>query len=152
LVWAAIGAIMLGREEALRAAKTGQSPPQTISIVIPTLNEARALPETVRHARTLPEVREIIVVDGGSSDDTCRMAEELGCTVIPSAAGRGAQLRLGAARASGDVVLLLHADTWLPPHAGHAALNCLRDVTVVAAGFWKRFHCRKFLLLGSRCK
>jgi rSAM/selenodomain-associated transferase 2 len=150
LIWAAVGALMLWHEQSLRAGKAGQPLPQTISIVIPTLNEARALPETVRRARALPEVREIIVVDGGSSDETRRIAEELGCKVILSPAGRGAQLRVGAARASGDVVLLLHADTWLPPQSGHAALNCLRDVTVVAGGFWKRFHSRKLLLLGSR--
>src|SRR5713226_7656068 len=66
--------------------------------------------------------------------------------------GRGGQMRAGARQTQGDVVLLLHADTWLPPEAGHAVMNCLRDNTVVAGGFWKRFNHTPFLLLGSRWK
>lgn len=61
-------------------------------------------------------------------------------------------MRLGAAQAVGDVVLLLHADTTIPPEAGQAALNCLRDASVVAGGFWKVFRKTTFLLLGSRWK
>src|SRR6266540_4763724 len=70
-----------------------------ISIVIPTLNETAELPETLRRARAIPEVCEIIVVDGGSHDATCQLAAESGCTVLTAPAGRGGQLRLGASRA-----------------------------------------------------
>jgi len=151
-VWGGVGAFVLWREEAVRAKVAGRSIPQTISVVIPALNEASNLPDTVRRVRTLPEVTEIIVVDGGSRDRTRDVAGELGCRVFTNDGGRGGQMRLGAARARGDVVMLLHADTWLPPNAGHAALNCLRDVTVVAGGFWKTFQQSPVLLLGSRCK
>jgi rSAM/selenodomain-associated transferase 2 len=125
-------------------------PLQTISVVIPTLNEETSLSETVRHARTNPEVCEIIVVDGGSQDDTRTVAERLGCRVLESPPGRGRQMRLGASGARGDLVLLLHADTWLPPEAGRAALNCLRDPSVVAGGFWKSFRDGSWLMRGSR--
>lgn len=126
------------------------SPLQSISVIIPTLNEAESLPETVRRARANPEVCEIIVVDGGSRDNTRAGAEGLGCRVLESAPGRGGQMRIGAAQARGDVVLLLHADTWLPPEAGRMALESLRDPTVVAGGFWKSFRDGSWLMLGSR--
>src|SRR6185436_3383206 len=63
---------------------------------------------------------------------------------------RGAQMRAGAASANGDLILFVHADTWLPANAGVAVLNCLRDPTVVGGGFWKSFRERTFLMLGSR--
>jgi rSAM/selenodomain-associated transferase 2 len=152
LVWAAVGAIVLWREELLFARRGHYPLPQSVSVVIPTLNEALNLPETVRLIRCSPEVSEIIVADGGSSDETCQIAEQLGCRVITSRAGRGGQLRLGAAAATGDVILLLHADTSVPPQAGHAVLNCLRDAAVVAGGFWKVFRSPMPLLLGSKVK
>ena len=61
-------------------------------------------------------------------------------------------MRLGAAGATGDVVLLLHADTWLPPHAGRAALDCLQRPGVVAGGFWKSFRDAPWLMRGSRLR
>ncbi len=152
LAWAAVGAGVLWREEIFFAPRAGRPLPRTISVVIPTLNEAAALPETVRRARAVPEVCEILVVDGGSGDATRELAAALGCRVLSHPAGRGGQLRLGAGQAVGDVVLLLHADTWLPPHAGGAVLNCLRDERVVAGGFWKRFQQTPLLLLGARWK
>jgi rSAM/selenodomain-associated transferase 2 len=150
VVWAGAGALMLWREEGWQPKSALRAAPRTISVVIPTLNEAQALSETIRRAQSLLEVTEIIVVDAGSSDGTAAIAARLGCRVIAGQGGRGAQMRLGAQQASGDVIMLLHADTWLPPHAGRAALNCLRDTTVVAGGFWKRFRDGPLLLLGSR--
>ena len=127
-------------------------PARFISVVIPALNEAVALPETVRRARASAEVSEIIVVDGGSTDGTPRLATELGCRVFPSPRGRGAQMRLGAAQATGDVILLLHADTHLPPHAGRAILHALRDPTTVGGGFWKVFDQPRWFMRGSRLR
>lgn len=152
LAWAGIGAFVFWREESLQGRRASRPLPQTLSIIIPTLNEAEALPETVRRAQALPEVMEIIVVDGGSHDTTREVAEELGCRLLTSAPGRGGQMRLGAAQARGDVIVLLHADTWLPAEAGHALLNCLRDAMVVGGGFWKIFRQGSILLLGSRWK
>ena len=126
--------------------------PSTISIVIPTLNEAAELPETLRRARANAEVCEIIVVDGGSRDDTRLLAEKAGCVVLSAPAGRGGQLRLGASRGRGEIVLLLHADTWLPPEAGRAALESSRDPAVVGGGFWKEFRDPSWLMRGSRAR
>ena len=78
-----------------------------LSVIIPTLNEASELPETLKRARAIPEVKEIIVVDAGSTDDTKAIAREHNCIVIESEPSRGKQLRLGAQRASGAVILFL---------------------------------------------
>ena len=110
------------------------------------------MPTTIAHVRHNESIREIIVVDGGSTDRTPEIAEQLGCHVLTSKAGRGGQMRAGAAAASGDIVLLLHPDTWLPPHATRAMLDCLRDHAVVGGGFWKEFRDSPFLLLGSKWK
>ena len=112
----------------------------TLSVIIPTLNEASELPETLKRARAIPEVKEIIVVDAGSTDDTRAIAREHNCIVIESEPSRGKQLRLGAQRASGDVVLFLHADTWLPENAGAVIAKSLSGPLVVVGGFYKRFR------------
>jgi len=152
VAWGGVGAMVLWWEEALRAKRAGQPVPSTISVVIPTFDDAAVLPETVRRAKALPEVREVIVVDGNSHDGTRSVAEELGCRVFSHAAEHGERLRYGAAQATGDVVMLLHAGTYLPPRAGHAALNCLRDETVVAGGFWKKSLRKAVFLSGSLWK
>src|SRR5262249_46489439 len=95
LFWALIGALLLWSEEARRRAPPLLS--RGITVVIPTLNEATALKETVRQAQGVPEVSEIIVVDGGSHDGTVDLASELGCIVLVGQPGRGGQMRQGAA-------------------------------------------------------
>jgi len=126
--------------------------PPAISIIIPTLNETAELPETLRRARAIPEVCEIIVVDGGSHDETRELASQSGCAVFTAPAGRGGQLRVGASHACGEIVLLLHADTWLPPEAGRAALACCRHPDVVGGGFWKVFRDPSWLMHGARAR
>jgi hypothetical protein len=61
-------------------------------------------------------------------------------------------MRLGAERATGDVVLFLHADSWVTPEAGTAIYSALKDRGVVAGGFWKVFREKHLLLRGSRFK
>lgn len=83
-----------------------------LSIIIPTLNEERTLRETL--ASISSHAHEVIIVDGGSKDDTVRIAHKYASVVIGSKPGRGIQQHTGACRAQGEVLLFLHADTWLP--------------------------------------
>jgi rSAM/selenodomain-associated transferase 2 len=85
----------------------------TISIIVPALNEASGIAATLRRARQ-PGVREIIVVDGGSTDHTRALAQELADVVCSAPRGRARQMNGGAERAAGDILLFLHADTLLP--------------------------------------
>ena len=91
--------------------------PQTtsgrISIIIPTWNEAENITQTLQRLSNIPDV-EIIVADGGSTDKTVEIAQAAGVHVINCNAGRGKQMNAGAALASGEVLLFLHADTQLP--------------------------------------
>jgi rSAM/selenodomain-associated transferase 2 len=150
--WALIGGAVLARETSVQERVKPRGDAASISVIIPALNEADSLPTTISHLRQNEAIREVIVVDGGSSDRTPEIAEQLGCRVLASKPGRGGQMRAGANAASGDVILLLHADTWLPPHATRALLDCLRDRAVVAGGFWKEFRESPLLLLGSKWK
>ena len=84
-----------------------------LSVIIPALNEEQALPATL-HPLTREQPLEIIVVDGGSRDRTREIAAAAGTLVLHSSRGRAAQMNAGAARATGDTLLFLHADTILP--------------------------------------
>jgi rSAM/selenodomain-associated transferase 2 len=121
-----------------------------ISVVILALNEAAELPATLRRARAVPEVAEVILSDGGSTDATRDIAAETGARVVTGAKGRGHQLRLGAQQATGEVVLLLHADTWLPADVGAAIASALRDPRAVGGACFKAFRDPHWLMRGSR--
>ena len=84
-----------------------------ISIVIPALNEAGTIAQVLAHIQPLPNV-EVILVDGGSSDDTVSIVQGLGAKVISSEKGRAHQMNVGAKAATGEILLFLHADTFLP--------------------------------------
>jgi rSAM/selenodomain-associated transferase 2 len=85
-----------------------------LSIIIPTLNEAQQLPRLLRQLQMQREVQlDLIVCDGGSSDDTPMLAQQLGARVVTSARGRGHQMNAGAAQARGEFLLFLHADSQL---------------------------------------
>jgi rSAM/selenodomain-associated transferase 2/rSAM/selenodomain-associated transferase 1 len=88
-------------------------PLERISIIIPTLNEASNLAKTLASTSNAADV-EVIVVDGGSTDKTIEVARSWGIEVLLSTPGRARQMNTGAARASGDILLFLHADTRLP--------------------------------------
>lgn len=87
----------------------------TLSIIVPTLNEASGI---VAHLAALQALRqrgtEVIVVDGGSTDGTPALAAPWADAVVPGRRGRAAQMNAGARLARGTVLLFLHADTRLP--------------------------------------
>jgi rSAM/selenodomain-associated transferase 2 len=89
----------------------------TLSVIIPVYNEAAGLGRTLAALQALPGDLEILVIDGGSLDDTVEIASRMGVTVASAPKGRAAQMNHGASLARGDVFLFLHADTELPADA-----------------------------------
>ncbi|WP_430906449.1 TIGR04283 family arsenosugar biosynthesis glycosyltransferase [Maribacter sp. 2-571] len=88
-----------------------------ISIIIPVLNEAEHIGSTLTYLKRYGDsniILETLVIDGGSTDSTAEIAEEMGATVIFSERGRSKQLNLGASMARGTIFYFLHVDT-LPP-------------------------------------
>jgi rSAM/selenodomain-associated transferase 2 len=106
----------------------------TVSVIIPTLNEEPVLAATLERARQTG-VHEIIVVDGGSTDQTRAVAARRADTVIAARRGRAAQMNAGAALASGDVLLFLHADTLLPEGFAPAVNRACAKPGVVGGRF-----------------
>lgn len=90
-----------------------------VSIVVPTLDEAAELPRLLDHIAQLRGDFEVIVADGGSTDGTPEqaMAHRTSPRVVTAPRGRAHQMNAGAAAATGDPIVFLHADTRLPPAA-----------------------------------
>jgi glycosyltransferase involved in cell wall biosynthesis len=110
-----------------------------VSVVVPVLDEAAALPALLDHLAGLAGRFEVIVADGGSQDGTTAIAEAGGVRLVHAPRGRAAQQNAGARAATGDVVVFLHADTRLPADA-HARLHdALEDPAVVGGNFALRF-------------
>jgi rSAM/selenodomain-associated transferase 2 len=84
--------------------------PQSISVIIPTLNEEEILGRCIDSLRNRTGLAEIIVADSGSVDKTRHVAINRGCRVVESRVGRGIQIKEGIKAASGDVLIVLHAD------------------------------------------
>lgn len=84
-----------------------------VSVIIPTIDEAALVGRAITSAQQAG-ADEVIVVDGGSADDTAGKAESLGARVLTAAPGRASQQNAGAFAAQGDVLLFLHADCQLP--------------------------------------
>jgi rSAM/selenodomain-associated transferase 2 len=112
----------------------------TLSIVLPTFQEAGRIGGTVDAARALGSDVEIIVVDGGSRDGTPAIARRHGARVIEARdRGRAQQMNQGAQAAGGEVLLFLHADTLLPADARSAIAAVLADPAVAGGCFRLRF-------------
>ncbi|AFZ12428.1 glycosyl transferase family 2 [Crinalium epipsammum PCC 9333] len=88
---------------------------ERISIIIPVLNEENTIIQTLSNLENASNI-EIIVVDGGSKDETIAVAKSFGVQVISSGLGRATQMNMGATVATGDILLFLHADTRIPPN------------------------------------
>ncbi|TAL53312.1 TIGR04283 family arsenosugar biosynthesis glycosyltransferase [Pandoraea sp.] len=113
--------------------------PLSLSIVVPVLNEAAGIAAALRRLAPLRALgAEVIVVDGGSHDATRELAKPHADRLLTAPRGRAAQMNAGAALAHGDVLLFLHADTYLPADAHHRMTDALQDRTHV----WGRFDVR----------
>lgn len=108
----------------------------SISIILPVINDADGIVDALRPLQSLRHegIAEIIVVDGGSRDDTVSLATAWADAVIQARPGRGRQMNAGAALATGKIFLFLHADTRLPDDAAQAIRNA-----VGSGASWGRF-------------
>src|SRR5690606_19685969 len=104
-----------------------------LSVIIPTLNEAVRIGETIARVRDAGEC-EIVVADGGSDDGT-REAAASADQCLNAPRGRAVQMDAGAAACSGDVLLFLHADCWPNPGAVTAIETVLADESVIGGAF-----------------
>ncbi len=116
-----------------------------LSVIIPTLNEADNIAACLTSIRYQAVDTEIIVVDGGSSDETVRLAAPH-ATVIAGPRGRARQMNLGARHATGDVFLFLHADSRLHPAALAYLAQVMRDPRIVGGTFTLWFDTDHVLL------
>ena len=98
----------------------------SLSIIIPVLNEAESIPALLDSLQPLRRRgAEVVVVDGGSSDDTADLARAGADQVLLSAPGRARQMNAGAAAARGEILCFLHADSRLPEGADGLMINGL---------------------------
>ena len=124
-----------------------QSRPPAVSVIIPVINESATLPPTLAAIRSHVLPFEIIVVDGGSLDETAAIAQARGARVVPSSRRQRAfQLNLGAHHARGEILLFLHADTLLPEGALDQVAYRLRDPQKVGGAFARRYDSSSWLL------
>ena len=119
--------------------RTMQAELQRVSVIIPTLNEAAHLPETLRHVAAA-KPHEIIIADGGSTDATLGIATEAGARIVRSERGRGVQMNAGASAATGELLFFLHADTLPPANYPEAIRETLSHPQNIAGAF--RFSLR----------
>lgn len=115
-----------------------------LSIIVPTLNEAAQITEALAAARNAAPHAEIIVADGGSSDDTVTLAAQL-AQIVYAPRGRARQMNAGAQHAQGEILLFLHADTRLPTNAVERITDVLADSRVVGGGFALRFDAQGWM-------
>jgi rSAM/selenodomain-associated transferase 2 len=118
-----------------------------VSVVIPTYNEEKALPETLQVLFRQPGEYEVIVVDGGSTDRTSEVVREFSLQpsalntlrLLSSPKGRAIQMNAGAKIANGEWLLFLHADTLLPACAMQRLSQLEADLKIQAGGFMHQF-------------
>lgn len=113
----------------------------SLSVIIPARNAAAALPGTLASLEAGGDalVREVLVVDGGSSDGTAEVARRLGAALVACPPGRGIQLARGAQEAAGSWLLFLHADTRLGPGWAEAVGRFIADPAHERAAAYFRF-------------
>jgi rSAM/selenodomain-associated transferase 2 len=105
-----------------------------ISIIIPVINEAKVLRNTLGRLYLTPD-EELIVVDGGSTDKTVSIAKEFTDKVFITKTGRASVMNYGAGKADGDILLFLHADCILPDNAFKTIRETLNRQETAAGAF-----------------
>jgi rSAM/selenodomain-associated transferase 2 len=105
-----------------------------VSIIVPTLNEAQGLTETLTQIQQLFPY-ELVVSDGGSNDGTLEIAEEFTENVVKGSTGRALQMNAGARVANGDIFLFLHADSCIEPASYEKMLHSLGSSEKIGGAF-----------------
>jgi rSAM/selenodomain-associated transferase 2 len=118
-----------------------------ISVIIPALNESEAIHAAISSIKTAADdvPFEIIVVDGDAAGSTIQHISDAEVIIIISPRGRAVQMNAGATRASGDVLLFLHADTVLPPKALASIVEALSDKCFIGGAFDLAIQNRRFI-------
>jgi rSAM/selenodomain-associated transferase 2 len=116
------------------------------SIIIPTLNEEKFLPRVLTNLQKFTEELEIIISDGGSTDNTVKIAENLGDKVCCSKKGKGMQMNKAATGSNGEVLVFLHADTFLPDDAFYLINKFFFTSKIDIATFKMKFDSENFLM------
>jgi len=111
----------------------------SVSVIIPALNEERSIGAVLDAAARVSGTVEVIVVDGGSTDETRRVAAGRGARVVTAERGRGSQMHAGALAASGGAFWFVHADTLVPAEGARLILEALSDPRVAGGNFRIRF-------------
>jgi rSAM/selenodomain-associated transferase 2 len=115
-----------------------------ISVIIPALNEASFIERAIETAWAAGAF-EVIVVEGGSQDNTLALANAAKCRLLDSEPGRAKQQNAGAELAIGDVLLFQHADTWLDGTSISQIRELLSDDTIIAGGFRQQIDANGWL-------
>ena len=116
-----------------------------VSLIIPVLNEAENISEIIQHIRELDadSAVEIIVVDGDPEGSTINTIKDEGVRTVLSEKGRARQMNRGAALATSDILLFLHADTFLPSNAFALIQAAMNDKSFVGGAFDLGFNTRR---------
>lgn len=110
--------------------------PGSVGLVLPVLNEERALPAMFKVLAKLdPQPDDILFVDGGSNDATCALIREAGYRVLETDAGRAIQINAGVEATNAELVCVLHADTIPPTDMVHVIADTLADPKIALASF-----------------
>jgi rSAM/selenodomain-associated transferase 2 len=107
----------------------------TISVIMPTFNESVEIRQTIESIKKIADNLEIIVVDGGSSDNTIEIAKACDVIVISSEKGRGSQLHAGAKLAKGQILWFIHADTIPTVETVGQMQNALENSEILGGNF-----------------
>ena len=106
-----------------------------LDVVVPMLDEARDIAAALRALRTGAPAAQIVVVDGGSTDQSVAIAGPLCDTIMTTSAGRARQMNAGARASHGDAIVFVHADTRVPTDFAQAIASALEDPSVVGGRF-----------------
>ncbi len=117
-----------------------------VSIIIPVLNEEKNITKALNNISQLKGGKEIIIVDGGSIDNTVDIVKKKGVMPLSSQKGRGCQMNRGAEIAKGETLLFLHADTILLEDGLIKIQEALKDPEIIGGRFDVRFDDDRFIL------